>query len=62
MTVGLALRANPQAPFKRTAASYHQNIAAGEKSELARKMPTPANLLNFRARQRDCTRPVCALP
>jgi len=31
MTVGLALRANPQAPFERTSTSYHQNFVAWEK-------------------------------
>jgi hypothetical protein len=49
MTVGLALRANPQAPFERTSGSYHQNIATWGKTEPARKMPRPLNLLEVQS-------------
>jgi hypothetical protein len=49
MTVGLALRANPQAPFERTSGSYHQNIATGEKTEPARKMPRLLNPLEIQS-------------
>jgi len=34
MTVGLALRANPQAPFERTSISYYQNSTAEKKPNL----------------------------
>jgi hypothetical protein len=51
--VGLALRANPQAPFERTSRFYHQNIATGEKTEPAWKMLSPPNLLEVQSPPSD---------
>jgi len=39
MTVGLALRANPQAPFERTSTFYYKKNAGG-KTEPARSIET----------------------
>ena len=44
--VGLALRANPQAPFERTATSYHEKYRGAGKTEPTWNVPRPPNLLN----------------
>jgi len=46
MTVGLALCANPQAPFERAPVSYHQ-ISLRAEIEPARNMPRLPNLLSL---------------
>jgi len=49
MTVGLALRANPQAPFERTPTCYHEKNRGAGKAEPAQNSQPASTLSRKRA-------------